>query len=107
MVGSTPEICLLITKRLIAPKNHSLSFWIGPPRSECHSQNFRFGCPVKPRDLVASSTLLPTQDAGSSVMLFSDLNWLPPLLMVETTAAPGVFISTSPPPALTATSSFA
>jgi hypothetical protein len=35
------------------------------------------------------------------------LNVLPPLLIVDTTAAPGVFISTSPPPAATETSSFA
>ena len=38
-------------------------------------------------------------------MLFSILNVLPPLLIVFTTAEPGEFISTSPPAALTATSS--
>jgi hypothetical protein len=38
-------------------------------------------------------------------MFVSPLKMLPPLLVICTTAEPGVFISTSPPAALTATSS--
>jgi len=55
----------------------------------------------------AVSPLLPTNEPGSYDTCSSPLNALPPLLIVVTMDAPGEFISTSLPSALTDTSSFA
>ena len=79
---------------------------IGPPRSPWASQNRRFGCPVYPRAAVAAFTLLPTKLPGSYAKFSSDRNRLPPLLIVEKTPAPGVFIVTSPPAPLIEISSW-
>ena len=72
-----------------------MSRTIGPPMSGCASQNFSFGTPVKPRAWVGASMLSPMSRFGSYDRTTRLRYALPPLLIVEMTAAPGVFIVTS------------